>query len=459
MRPSGGRGLDETRRLLEGIGRYLSLQSALAASRTQQERLELLYEIGKSLASTLDLESLLYETIQLAAEVMNAEAGSVMILDPETNELVFQTAHGERRDQLREIRLPPTEGIAGWVFQHGEPTIVNDPRNDPRFAKQVDRQTGFLTRNILCAPLQVKGHTIGVLEVLNKRNGEEFAPFGRDDVALILPLAAQAAIAIENARLYQDLREERDKIIRAQEDVRRELARNLHDGTVQMLSSMVMSLSHARRLLDRAPEMLEDELGHLEELAERAIRETRRLLFELRPIVLETRGLEAALESYVARLNETSDQPTVKLEIATEFPELPPTIARTLFAIVQEAVGNARKHAEASRILVSVQVEAADSLTGEGRSGGESPHSQGATLTVTVKDDGQGFDLDAVETHYDESGSLGLLNMKERAELIDATLTIKATPGDGTSVIVRLPLEETLYSVEEGVEIADEPNG
>lgn len=408
--------------VLDIVGRFASLHTKVQAEQHRYERLELLYDVGRELASTLDLDDLLYDTIRLVADVTNADAGSVMILDPETDELVFQITHGEKRDELAHVRLSTTQGIAGWVFQHGKPAIVNDPLNDPRFADQIDQQTGYTTRNILCTPLQVQDHTIGVLQVLNKRNNDGF---DKDDLELLLPLAGEAAIALENARLYRALREERDRIIEAQEEVRRGLARNLHDGTTQMLSSIQMSLSHARRLLARTPddvEALDTELAYMEDLAQRAIRETRTLLFELRPVVLETRGLPAALDTYVQRLNETRTGPEVALTVADDIPELPQKISRTLFALIQEAVTNARKHADARRIIVVL--------------GQCNEH-----IKVTVQDDGRGFKVADIHDKYDESGSLGLLNMRERVEYINATLDIRSAPDKGTTVCIQFRLD------------------
>lgn len=424
------------RPFLDVLGAVLALRTELEAAQKANERLEHLYETGKSLASTLDLNELLYNTIQLAAEAVNAEAASVITLDPATNDLVFQTAHGEKRDELRKVRLATTEGIAGWVFQHGEPTIVNNPQHDPRFAQQVDARTGFTTRSILCVPLQVKGRTIGVLQVLNKHAE---AGFDREDVTLLLPLAGEAAVAIENAQLYQNLREERDRIVEAQEEVRRELARDLHDGTVQLLSSIIMSLNHVRQLIVHDTDMAEQELEYVEDLAQRTLRETRTLLFELRPVTLETRGLAAALDSYVERLNRSEVGPPVTVYVEDGVPQLPSTVARTLFALIQEAVNNARKHAEAERIDVRIRIS-------------------NDCLMMTVTDDGCGFDLASVQRDYDQSGSLGLLNMRERAALIDAYLDIDCAPGEGTTVSVKLPLTDVATAQTEGIGGSDEPS-
>ncbi|HBY98251.1 MAG TPA: histidine kinase [Chloroflexi bacterium] len=417
--------LDQTRQahlraLAAILGAIGGLLQELALTQSRLERAALLSEIGQALASTLDLPQLLQETMRQAMAIMQAQASSLMLLDNETNELVYEIVHGAKRDQLRQFRMPITQGIAGWVARTGQPLIVNDPGADPRFNRNVDRTTGFVTRSILCVPLQMKGRTIGVLQVLNKPSD---SGFDEEDLELLRALASQAAIAVENARLYRNLQEEHDRIIEAQEEVRRELARNLHDGTVQLLSALAMNVEHARRLWQHAPERVDAELETIYEIANRAIQETRTLLFELRPIVLETQGLAAALESYVTRLNERGSTGTrVVLAIPCDLPRLPPKIERTLFAIIQEAVTNALKHAKATTIQVSVELSA-------------------DVLEVLVQDDGYGFDLQRTQATYDRSGSLGLVNMRERAELIQADLRIESQADHGTRVVVRLALK------------------
>jgi signal transduction histidine kinase len=414
---------DKLRTLCYISGNMTSLLQDLTFTRERLERLGLLYEIGQALASTLDLQQLLHDTMQLAADVLNAQASTLMLVDPkDSNFLTFEIAHGIERDQLRDVRIPITEGIGGWVIRHAQPVIVNDPDSDPRFNRRRDMRTGFLTRNILCVPVQIKGSVIGVLQVLNKMDDEGFH---EDDLDLLLTLASQAAVSIENARLYRNLREERDRIIAAQEEVRRELARNLHDGTIQILAAMSMSIEHLRKLIEKRPEMVAGELNDLEEMNNRAMRESRTLLFELRPVVLETQGLGAALHAYVERLNKDEKVTPVRLDLPADLPQLSGNVARTLFAIIQEAVGNARKHAEATEIAVRA-------------------HHTWEYIYFLVEDDGKGFDVAKMQANYATSGSLGMINMRERADLIDAQWTLNSEPGKGTQMTVRVPAKQAV---------------
>jgi len=373
------------------------------------------------LRSTFDLNQLLDETTQVATMIVNASAASLMLIDTDTNELVFEYAIGEKGNEVRRTRIRLNEGIAGWVASHGQPVIVNDAQNDPRFLGRVDEESGFVTHSIGAVPLDIRGRTIGVLEVLNKLGA---TGFDAEDLTMLNSIAAQAAIAIDNARLYQSLREERDKIIKAQEDVRRELARNLHDGTVQLLAAIAMGLDHVERLLELKPDAVYAELDALRRLVRQATKETRLLLFELRPVILETQGLVAALESYVDQLQSSEDF-EVHLEVAGFHERLPFRVEGTVFAIIQEAINNIRRHAHAQRAWLRLEADSQE-------------------LVVSIRDDGVGFDVAAVEQNYDQRRSFGLLNMRERSTLIDGTLSIESRttgPNRGTEVILRMPLQ------------------
>jgi signal transduction histidine kinase len=408
-------------RLARGFGGMGSLLEQLHLTSQRLSQLNLFYQVGQALATTIDLNQLLKDTMELAASVLNASAASLMLIDEKTNELVFEVSHGDSSEALRSHRMGLNEGIAGWVAAHCEPTIVNDVTQDPRFNRRVDARTGFLTRSIAAVPLQIKGKTIGVLEVLNKHNEEQF---DKEDIQLMLTIAGQAAIAIENARLYKSLREERDRIIKAQEEIRRELARNLHDGTVQLLAAIAMSMEHLERLLKFQPEAAYAELEALRRMVCQATRQARLVLFELRPIILETQGLVPTLRYYVEQLRE-SETFAIHFTADQDDPPLDPKATPTIFAIVQEAINNAKRHANARNVWLTLTTE-------------------GDTCKFSVRDDGQGFGVDTIEQDYAQRGSFGLLNMRERAELIEGKLTITSStklPDRGTVVTLEVPLQ------------------
>jgi signal transduction histidine kinase len=241
-------------------------------------------------------------------------------------------------------------------------------------------------------------------------------------VDLLTIFCNQATIALQNANLYQSLRQERDKIIDREEEARHKLARDLHDGPTQDVSAIAMRLNFARLLVERDSARARVELEKLEDLAHRTVREIRSMLFALRPVVLETEGLLAALNQYTDNLRESEDLPiAVDAEGYQDCLDL--ETQGVVFAIIEEALNNARKHAEASRILVRLSVQ--DDL-----------------FVAQVVDNGRGFDLNAVEADYGSRGSLGLINLRERAGLVEGNVTIDSEPGEGTSVTLVVPIVE-----------------
>lgn len=168
------------------------------------ERLSLLSRLGQILNSSLDPREVRERAMEAATQLMKAEVGSLLLIDEGTRKLYFEVALGEKEEMVKTIFLNFGEGIAGWVAEKGEPAVVNDPEKDPRFFKGVDDRTDFKTRNLLCVPVKIKDRTIGVLEAINKRGGEDF---DEEDLSLFQSLSDQVAIALDNARLYQELEE------------------------------------------------------------------------------------------------------------------------------------------------------------------------------------------------------------------------------------------------------------
>lgn len=168
-----------------------------------------LLNANRILASTLDIDKLLKVVLQLAAQVVEAETGSLLLLDPKTNELVFDVALGEAGKELKTIRLKMGEGIAGWVARENKPTIVNDPAKDPRWTKRADQKTRFVTRSILCVPMNYQRKLMGVVQAINRKGTRGFT---EEDRTLLEAFASQTAVAIQNARLFSSVREEKEKV-------------------------------------------------------------------------------------------------------------------------------------------------------------------------------------------------------------------------------------------------------
>jgi GAF domain-containing protein len=172
-----------------------------ASTHDEVAALKRIIEITGLLNSTLDLDQLLQQIMTSAAQLLDAETSSLLLVDEESGDLNITTATGESGEEITRRQVPAHQGIAGWVVDNGEATVVDSPKDDPRFYAVMDQAIRFETRNMVAVPLRVRDETIGVVEVINKNEGS----FTEKDKELAQGLANQAAIAIDNARLYARL--------------------------------------------------------------------------------------------------------------------------------------------------------------------------------------------------------------------------------------------------------------
>jgi signal transduction histidine kinase len=260
--------------------------------------------------------------------------------------------------------------------------------------------------SFLGVPILSRGAIIGAFYLTDKQGAQEFSD---DDRRLIEMLAAHAAIAIENARLY-----ERSRELSVVEE-RNRLARELHDAVSQKLFGLVLTADAAGTLVESDPEAARVQLERLRELAREAIAELRSIIFELRPPELDTEGLAETLRKHVEVLRRVYE-PEIALDAGSE-PRLDAAAAGEVLRIAQEALQNALRHAAASRIDVRLS-------------------SDGAGVVLEVTDDGAGFDPAAPDVR---SHRLGLTSMEERARALGGTLAISSEHGAGTTVRLELP--------------------
>jgi HD-GYP domain-containing protein (c-di-GMP phosphodiesterase class II) len=167
------------------------------------EQLNTLMELSALINSTLDTGEIRERAIVAAIRLLDAEAGSLILIDQDSGDMFFEVAIGDKGEKVKEIRLKKGEGIAGWVAEKGEAIIIHDVQSDQRFFKTADKRSTFITRDMVCVPVKTKDKVIGVLEAINRKNGI----FDEEDKEALTSLANQVAIAIENANLYQELRE------------------------------------------------------------------------------------------------------------------------------------------------------------------------------------------------------------------------------------------------------------
>jgi len=174
----------------------------LGRSSKNLKKLLTLYEIGTLINSSLEITTVQKRAMEAITRLVECEAGSLLLLDENTNELYFQIALGEKGEKVKEIRLKIGEGIAGWVAKEGESLIVHDVMKDPRWYRKADEKTGFQTKNMICVPVRSKGKVIGVIQAINKKRGR----WTKGDLLLLEYFSNQLSIAIENARLYEELK-------------------------------------------------------------------------------------------------------------------------------------------------------------------------------------------------------------------------------------------------------------
>jgi signal transduction histidine kinase len=245
--------------------------------------------------------------------------------------------------------------------------------------------------------------------------------FTTDRLELLEAVARQATGGLQNSKLYQNLLQEKERITEIHEEARKKLARDLHDGPTQSISAIAMRVNFARRLIERDVKSAADELFKIEELARRTTKEIRQMLFTLRPLVLESQGLVPALEQLADKVHETYSQEVLVEAQPRVADDMEVGKQGVVFFIAEEAVNNARKHAQAPHIWIR--------LTREGE-----------LFRMEIEDDGVGFDLGAVESNYEARGSLGMVNLRERTELVSGVIRITSIAGKGTRISLTVPL-------------------
>jgi NtrC-family two-component system sensor histidine kinase KinB len=171
------------------------LKEEVSRLRDYMSNLQSLNRAAHHLLSEKDIMTLLDKTLYYALTVLDSQDGALLLKDDDTNELVFVLVQGRVREKLPGYRIPWCEGIAGWVAEHREPAVANNARGDPRFSHQVDQSFDFETRKLVCVPLIARGKVLGVIEVLNKSGGQDFA---EADVDLLSLLAVIAAIVLDD---------------------------------------------------------------------------------------------------------------------------------------------------------------------------------------------------------------------------------------------------------------------
>jgi signal transduction histidine kinase len=368
------------------------------------DRLESLIEVGNALATEDELPRMLDLVARRLREIVHARF--VVIFLRADDDLRLEAAAGEVNVAVgASASLSGTK--AGRALERGRSERVDSVIEDHESDLELSRELGMVTA--LYVPLRIRTEVIGLIIA-----GDKLVPdmrFSTEDLRLAETFASRAAVAADQARRVQ--RDALRRVVEAQEEERRRLARELHDETGQALASILLGL----KTLEEASDVTElrERVAALRSRVVETLQDVRRLAVELRPAALDDFGLEPALERLASGFAEQTGL-KVELESRLHDERLPQEVETVLYRIVQEALTNVVKHADAGRVSIVVTR----------RSG---------SVGAIVEDDGRGFD-----SEQDANGGIGLIGMRERVALLDGSLTIESGNGKGTTLVVEVPL-------------------
>ena len=408
--------------------------------RTAVQDLTLLFELSRSLATTLDQEELMRKALHKILDgVPRIQAGMILCRDqPErpTQVIVRAGCDAVEGDPLPALSYKRIRGVGERVLENGRPALQSKENliwlahsvgTEPlHFPSQVD---AGIEGQIVGVPLVAQGRVCGSL-VLGV--DQDAPPLATRDLSLVGTIASQLSIAMENAMLYEEVQEREAlrgelyrRIVSAQERERQRIARELHDGTGQMLTGLGLGLKAASERVHDDPEQASQQLVELKNLNAHALQELRDLISDLRPSILDDLGLVPALQAQVKEFQARTGV-DAGLMADGHRRRLPSEIETVIFRIVQESLTNVAKHANARHVLVRLIFDL-------------------SAVQLIVTDDGCGFDPEeALSAGGGERRAWGLLGIQERITLVGGGCEIVSQPGKGTTVRAWAPIDEVV---------------
>lgn len=385
---------------------YESLQERDQTLTRRNDELNLINQVMNAMASSLDLDEILNKTLAQVMSHFQVEAGEIFLREEDGVTLRLVLHRGEAAEAFwTRNRFKMGEGMIGQAAQTMQPVISNHLEKDKRVLREAVVEAGF--KQIACIPLTARGELAGVLSIAARSR----KAISKTEIQLLTAIGAGAGTAIENARLHANTRrlavlEERERI-----------GMDLHDGIIQSIYGVGLTLENARLRLRENPQDAEDRLQQAIEDLNRTIRDIRSYILDLRPREMHGEGLVEGLQRLITEFRQNT-----KVEVVLSGPkgdhlaDLPQTNAVALFHICQEALANISKHAEAKKVSVDVW--------------GASDR-----VLLEVKDDGRGFDIGQVN----KTVGHGLANMQTRVANVGGDLDISSGPGEGTTILAWVP--------------------
>lgn len=429
------------------------------------------FQIGKMLSSEKDTLSLFKTIINSSIRMTSSDAGTMyLVIDKKSNKwssikdnqyeekmLKFVIAENMSIDTHLEASITPItpQSIYGYTILTGNSLRIDDayaihPSLGVQLNRSFDIRTGYITKSVLSIPMKDReDHIMGVIQLINKKNSwnqkidysdpeslKSILLYNENDELIMNSLAGQAAVALENNLLYRDMKEllrsykEQNEqlaflsrnILKAHEEERKRIAREIHDGPAQSAANLLLKLEIIKKQLQKGLiNNIEDELGNFSNNIRDVVKDIREIIYDLKPSFLED-GLIIALQNYTHNFAENTairiDFSSIGNDKVIEY-----YLISTLYRIVQEALSNALKHAEATHIKINLKIT-------------------NSNVTLSIMDNGKGFDTSKLKQHRQarkESG-FGLEGMQERIDIVKGKLTIKSSPGKGTCIKISIPL-------------------
>lgn len=390
----------------------------------QLRKLSVWLEMVNTISSTLDIRQVLHVVAQLTADLFSAKS-CIYLLNEDDQTLIPAVAVGSYDPSLKR-KFKALKGKKYFpgikkAIKTGRPVLVT-PQNISRVLTR-EIIDDFAFGWVVLAPIVHKGKTVGIMQVDRPLEADGF---DSEETEIIFAIARATAVAMENARLIEMLGQKEqllhqlvNKLITAQEDERKRLAADLHDGIIQALIAVWYRLQRISSAEEGKAEKWHCEIVDLTDVLNELISEIRRILFDLRPIILDNYGLIPAVEAHVFNVSEKYGLP-VELAVKGESRPLPSKTEITLFRILQEALTNVVKHAGATRVDVSLDIHKDQ-------------------VSLSIKDNGSGISPGAAEEARSQN-RLGLAGIQERALLTGGVCNIRSCPGEGTSIKVSIPI-------------------
>lgn len=405
------------------------LRDVTAAKETENQltqahrNLLALNTIAATVSQSLNLDVVLNTALDRTLEVMHETIGGILLWDEEKQALRYRVHRGLSSNYVKKMKCRVGEGIAGLVAQKGEAILVEDISADHRVVYPTLIASEQLSA-FASVPLKSKEHILGVLNIFS----HEPRKFKPEDIQLLSSIATQIAVALENAQLHHEIQRKdaiRGDLLReifsVQEEERRRIARELHDETSQSLASLVAHLEATSLMLPGQIQQAKTRLQEAANISVAILDEIHRLIYELRPSLLDDLGLVAA-SRWLADNNLAKAGIHVDFQTKGRLHRLTSPVEATLFRVIQEAVSNIAKHSHAKKASIIIIFDK-------------------DMVKVRIKDDGIGFDVKHATASKIRPKGLGIVGMKERVELINGNITIASNPNKkGTAIEIEIPL-------------------